>query len=117
MELNRHSNSSQTTSSTTQGKHTKNMKILEVIYREQATAGATSAGNIATVASPHIAIGRDRFKKSYHGSPGKSGTKAPKLPKIVQNIAIPVKIVNSPNSEADSPKRPATLLPSPVAAK
>ena len=54
------------------------MKILEVIYREQATAGATSAGNIATVASPHIAIGRDRFKKSYHGSPGKSGTKAPK---------------------------------------
>ena len=40
------------------------MKILEVIYREQATAGATSAGNIATVASPHIAIGRDRFKKS-----------------------------------------------------
>ena len=60
------------------------MKILEVIYREQATAGATSAGNIATVASPHIAIGRDRFKKSYHGSPGKSGTKAPKLPKIVQ---------------------------------
>ena len=60
------------------------MKILEVIFKEQATAGATSAGNIATVTSPHIAIGRDRFKKSYHGSPGKSGTKAPKLPKIVQ---------------------------------
>ena len=60
------------------------MKILEVIFKEQATAGATSAGNIATVTSPHIAIGRDRFKKSYHGSPGKSGTKAPKLPKVVQ---------------------------------
>ena len=60
------------------------MKILEVIFKEQATAGATSAGNIATVTSPHIAIGRDRFKKSYHGSPGKSGTKAPKLPKIIQ---------------------------------
>ena len=60
------------------------MRILEIIMREQATAGATSAGNIATVVSPHIAIGRDRFKKSYHGSPGKSGTKAPKLPKIVQ---------------------------------
>ena len=60
------------------------MKIFEVIFKEQATAGATSAGNIATVTSPHIAIGRDRFKKSYHGSPGKSGTKAPKLPKIVQ---------------------------------
>ena len=60
------------------------MKINEVIIREQATAGATSAGNIATVVSPHIAIGRDRFSKSFTGSPGISGTKAPKLPKIVQ---------------------------------
>ena len=63
------------------------MKISEVIIRrvqEQATAGATSAGNIATVTSPHIAIGKDRFKKSYTGSPGRSGTKAPKLPKITQ---------------------------------
>jgi len=63
------------------------MKINEVIVRrvhEQATAGATSAGNIASVVSPHIAIGKDRFKKSYTGSPGKSGTKAPRLPKITQ---------------------------------
>ena len=63
------------------------MKINEVILRrvqEQATAGATSAGNIASVTSPHIAIGRDRVSKSFTGSPGKSGTKAPKLPKIVQ---------------------------------
>ena len=63
------------------------MKINEVITRrvqEQATAGATSAGNIASVTSPHIAIGRDRFSKSFTGSPGKSGTKAPRLPKIVQ---------------------------------
>ena len=63
------------------------MKINEVIIKriqENATAGATSSGNIASVVSPHIAIGRDRFKKSYTGTPGKSGTKAPKLPKIVQ---------------------------------
>ena len=60
------------------------MKINEVIMREQATAGATAAGNIATVVSPHIAIGKDRFKKSFTGSPGVSGTKAPRLPKIVQ---------------------------------
>ncbi len=63
------------------------MKINEIIIKriqENATAGATSAGNIATVVSPHIAIGQDRFKKSYTGTPGKSGTKAPKLPKIVQ---------------------------------
>ena len=62
------------------------MKINEVVQKikEQATAGATSAGNIASVTSPHIAIGKDRFKKSYTGSPGVSGTKAPRLPKITQ---------------------------------
>ena len=64
------------------------MKINEIISHkkigEAATAGATSAGNIATVVSPYIAIGKDRFKKSFTGSPGVSGTKAPKLPKIVQ---------------------------------
>ena len=56
----------------------------QILVRENATAGATSAGNIATVTSPHIAIGPDRFKKSFTGSPGVSGTKAPKLPKITQ---------------------------------
>ena len=60
------------------------MKIIEIIIREQATAGATSAGNIASVVSPHVAIGPDRFKKSYTGTPGVSGTRAPRLPKIVQ---------------------------------
>ena len=60
------------------------MKISEVIIRETATAGATSSGNIASVVSPHVAIGKDRGNKSYIGSPGRSGTKAPKLPKIVQ---------------------------------
>mgnify|MGYP001163506625 FL=1 len=60
------------------------MKINEVIIREFATPGATSAGNIASVTSPHIAIGKDRFKKSYTGTPGVSGKKAPSLPKIVQ---------------------------------
>ena len=53
--------------------------------KETASAGATSAANIGTVVSPHIAIGRRNIgNKSYIGSPGKSGTKAPKLPKIVQ---------------------------------
>ena len=56
------------------------MRISEILIREQGTAGATTAGNIATVTSPHVAIGPDRFKKSYHGSLGKSGTKAPKIP-------------------------------------
>ena len=52
------------------------MKLHEILIRrvkEQATAGATSAGNIASLANPHVAAGPDR-----------SGTKAPKLPKIVQ---------------------------------
>ena len=60
------------------------MKINEVIVRETATAGATSAGNIATVVSPHRAIGKDRGNESYTGTPGRSGIKAPRLPKIVQ---------------------------------
>jgi hypothetical protein len=58
------------------------MKIKDIL--ESATAGATSSGNIATVVSPHLAIGKDRGSKSYTGSPGKSGTKAPRLPKIKQ---------------------------------
>jgi hypothetical protein len=56
------------------------MRINEILIKEQATSGSTSAGNIAAVVSPHMAIGPDRFKKSYHGSPGKSGIKAPKIP-------------------------------------
>jgi hypothetical protein len=60
------------------------MKINEIVTHkklgEQATAGATSAGNIATLSNPHVAAGPDRFKKSYTGSPGKSGTKAPNVP-------------------------------------
>jgi hypothetical protein len=58
------------------------MKIKELL--ETATAGATSAGNIGAVVSPHLAIGKDRGNKSYTGSPGKSGTKAPSVPKAVQ---------------------------------
>lgn len=57
------------------------MRISEIIISEQATSGATSAGNIASVVSPHIAVGPDRFKRSYHGSPGRSGTRAPRIPK------------------------------------
>ena len=57
------------------------MKIKEITIIEQATTGATSAGNIAAVMSPHIAIGPDRFKKNYHGLPGQSGTRAPRIPK------------------------------------
>ena len=60
------------------------MKINEIVIRETATAGATSSGNIATVVSPHIAIGPDRFKKSYTGTPGQSGKRAPRVPKAAQ---------------------------------
>jgi hypothetical protein len=56
------------------------MRINEILIREQATAGSTSAGNIAAVVSPHIAIGPDRFKKSYTGTPGRSGKRAPRVP-------------------------------------
>jgi len=56
------------------------MKVRDIL--ENATAGATMAANVGTVVSPHIAIGKDRGKKSYTGSPGKSGTKAPSVPKL-----------------------------------
>ncbi len=56
------------------------MKLRELF--ETATAGATSAGNIATVANPHISPGKARGKKSYIGEPGgPGGTKAPPQPK------------------------------------
>jgi len=58
------------------------MKIRDIL--ESATVGATSAANIASVTSPHIAIGKDRGNKSYTGTPGKSGTKAPAVPKVKQ---------------------------------
>ena len=58
------------------------MKISELL--ETATAGATSAANIGTVVSPQLSPGKARGKKSYTGSPGKSGTKAPPQPKVVQ---------------------------------
>jgi len=58
------------------------MKIKELI--EAATAGATSSGSIATVVSPQLSPGKARGKTSYTGSPGKSGTKAPPQPKVVQ---------------------------------
>jgi len=53
---------------------------------ESATAGATSAGNIASVEAPHLSPGKSRGKKSYTGDPwgGKSGTKAPPQPKVKQ---------------------------------
>ena len=60
------------------------MRINEILIKETASAGATSSGSIATVVSPHIAIGPDRFKKSYTGTPGHSGKRAPQVPKAAQ---------------------------------
>ena len=59
------------------------MKITELLG-ETATAGATSAANIGTVDAPQLSPGKARGKKSYIGSPGHSGTKAPPQPKVIQ---------------------------------
>jgi len=59
------------------------MRISEII-NETATAGATSSANIASVPNPNISPGKARGKKSYTGSPGQSGTKAPPQPTIKQ---------------------------------
>lgn len=58
------------------------MKISELL--EAATAGATSAGAIASVFNAHISPGRARGKVSYIGRPGMSGTKSPPQPKVRQ---------------------------------
>lgn len=55
------------------------MKVWEII-KEQATVGATSTGSIATNPVANL----QKRDKQYTGSPGKSGTKPPKTPKIVQ---------------------------------
>lgn len=53
--------------------------------KETATPGATSAGNVAVLGmNPKLSPGPARGKKSYIGSPGKSGTKAPPQPKVKQ---------------------------------
>lgn len=59
------------------------MKIRDIL--ESATAGSTSAGNIASVEAPHLSPGRARGKKSYLGSlKSGSGTKAPPQPVVKQ---------------------------------
>jgi hypothetical protein len=53
--------------------------------KETASPGATSAGMVATLGmNPKLSPGPARGKKSYIGSPGKSGTKAPPQPKVKQ---------------------------------
>jgi hypothetical protein len=54
------------------------MRIKELF--EYADSAGTTAADIGVVVSPHLAIGKST--KSYTGSPGKSGTKAPKPPKV-----------------------------------
>lgn len=51
---------------------------------ETASAGATSSASIGTVDAPQLSPGKARGKKSYTGTPGHSGTKAPPQPKVVQ---------------------------------
>ncbi len=53
------------------------MKIIEILS-ETATTGSTSSGNIASVVSPHLAIGDKNRRKKY----GKGGN--PKPPMTVQ---------------------------------
>lgn len=54
------------------------MKLTELF--ETASASTTSSGNVAQLINPPVALGIP--STSYTGSPGKSGTKAPKPPKV-----------------------------------
>ena len=52
---------------------------------ETATAGATSSAMGGTLENPAaVTLGKAKGKKSYTGTPGHSGTKAPPQPKVIQ---------------------------------
>ena len=57
------------------------MKIKDILS-EEATMGSTTSAMMGSVANPHISPGPARGKKSYTGTPGRSGTKAPPQPKV-----------------------------------
>jgi len=82
--------------------------------RESASAGATSAANIGTVDAPQLSPGKARGKKSYIGSPGKSGTKAPPQPKVVQPKTKMGTAVNGLDIKGSSlfggPKKKASVI-------
>ena len=59
------------------------MKIYELL-NEAPSVGAISTASIGTVDAPQLSPGAARGRKSYTGTPGKSGTKAPPQPKVVQ---------------------------------
>lgn len=54
------------------------MRLRELF--ETALGSTTSSGNVAQLINPQVALGTPT--SSYTGSPGKSGTKAPKPPKV-----------------------------------
>lgn len=59
------------------------MKIREIF--NEATDGATTSANIASIPNPHLSPGPARGKTSYIGKPGgPGGTKAPPQPKARQ---------------------------------
>jgi hypothetical protein len=103
------------------GNHFQDMKLKEVALKmldleimETATAGATMAANIGTVDAPQLSPGKARGKKSYIGSPGKSGTKAPPQPKVVQPKTKMGTAVNGLDIKGSSlfggPKKKASVI-------
>ena len=63
-----------------------NYKSFDGVMEHKSSTSITSTANIGTVVNPHISPGKARGKKSYLGDPwgGKSGTKSPPQPKVVQ---------------------------------
>ena len=65
------------------------MKIFELLseqsVKEAASVGAVSTADVSSLGmNPALSPGKARGRKSYTGSPGRSGTKAPPQPKVVQ---------------------------------
>ena len=52
------------------------MRLKEIHIKEEATAGATASGNIASIANPHV-TNPSRNSVAYTGKPGGPGGKGP----------------------------------------
>ena len=52
------------------------MRLKEIYIKEEATAGATASGNIASIANPHV-TNLSRNSVAYTGKPGGPGGKGP----------------------------------------
>lgn len=63
------------------------MKIIEIL-RETATSGATSAGSIASIPNPNVAVGNKRARQAYGKGKNPSPPKVKSVNALDSNISL-----------------------------